>query len=78
MFLGDAVGYGASPNECLKLIHRLASRSLMGNHDYAALGLMEADYFNQYAREEYREFIDQHLQPHARVGKGFKMNLNCK
>lgn len=51
MFLGDAVGYGASPNECLKLIHRLASRSLMGNHDYAALGLMEADYFNQYARE---------------------------
>ncbi len=51
MFLGDAVGYGASPNECLELIQKLANKSLMGNHDYAALGLMETDYFNQYARE---------------------------
>lgn len=50
-FLGDAVGYGASPNECLELIRKLSSKNLMGNHDYAALGLMDTDYFNQYARE---------------------------
>ncbi len=28
--------------------------------------------FNQYARDEYREFIDVRLVHHARVGKGFK------
>ena len=28
--------------------------------------------FNQYARDEYREFIDSRLVHHARVGKGFK------
>jgi hypothetical protein len=29
--------------------------------------------FNQYARDEYRDFIDVRLQHHARVGKGFKI-----
>jgi diadenosine tetraphosphatase ApaH/serine/threonine PP2A family protein phosphatase len=50
-FLGDAVGYGPFPDECVKLINDVASVKLMGNHDYAALGLMETDYFNQYAAE---------------------------
>ncbi len=50
-FLGDAVGYGPFPDECVKLIGEVASVKLMGNHDYAALGLMETDYFNQYAAE---------------------------
>jgi diadenosine tetraphosphatase ApaH/serine/threonine PP2A family protein phosphatase len=50
-FLGDAVGYGPFPDECVKLINEVASVKLMGNHDYAALGLMETDYFNQYAAE---------------------------
>jgi diadenosine tetraphosphatase ApaH/serine/threonine PP2A family protein phosphatase len=50
-FLGDAVGYGPNPNECIELINEVASVKLIGNHDYAALGLMETDYFNQYAAE---------------------------
>jgi len=50
-FLGDAVGYGPYPDECVKLINDVATVKLMGNHDYAALGLMETDYFNQYAAE---------------------------
>jgi hypothetical protein len=28
--------------------------------------------FNQYARGQYREFSDHHLQSHAKIGKGFK------
>ena len=48
-FLGDAVGYGPNPDECVKLIDDVAEVKLMGNHDYAALGLMETEYFNQYA-----------------------------
>ncbi|MCD6162302.1 MAG: metallophosphoesterase family protein [candidate division Zixibacteria bacterium] len=50
-FLGDAVGYGPNPNECVELIDEIAEIKLMGNHDYAALGLMKTDYFNQYAAE---------------------------
>lgn len=50
-FIGDAVGYGPSPDKCVELINEIAEVKLMGNHDYAALGLMETDYFNQYAAE---------------------------
>ncbi len=50
-FLGDAVGYGPNPNECVEMIDRIAHVKLIGNHDYAALGLMETEYFNQYAAE---------------------------
>lgn len=35
--LGDIVGYGPCPVECLKLIHDTCSFVLMGNHDYAVL-----------------------------------------
>jgi len=50
-FLGDAVGYGASPNECVKLISQVTTKCLMGNHDYASLGLLDTDFFNQYAKD---------------------------
>ena len=50
-FLGDAVGYGPDPNECVELIQKISTKSLMGNHDYAALDMMETSWFNQYARE---------------------------
>jgi diadenosine tetraphosphatase ApaH/serine/threonine PP2A family protein phosphatase len=50
-FLGDAVGYGPYPDECVKLINEISTVKLMGNHDYAALGLMETDFFNQFAAE---------------------------
>ena len=50
-FLGDAVGYGPNPNECVELIEEVSEIKLMGNHDYAALGLMNTEYFNQFATE---------------------------
>lgn len=34
---------------------------------------MDLNVFNQYARDEYREFVDVRLQHHARVGKGYKV-----
>lgn len=49
-FLGDAVGYGADPNSCVKAICEATKIRLMGNHDYAALGQIETAQFNQYAR----------------------------
>jgi predicted phosphodiesterase len=50
-FLGDAVGYGPEPNECVALLSRTCAICLMGNHDYAALGSLSIDEFNGYARE---------------------------
>jgi len=35
--LGDIVGYGPSPLECLKIIRDRCAFTLMGNHDYAVL-----------------------------------------
>ncbi len=50
-FLGDAVGYGCNPNECVRLIKKHCDIKLLGNHDYAAMGLEATDNFNQAARQ---------------------------
>ncbi len=46
MCLGDIVGYGPSPNECIDLIHRNCKTVLMGNHDAAALDSLFTQNFN--------------------------------
>jgi predicted phosphodiesterase len=43
--LGDIVGYGADPNECLSLIRSRCSIILQGNHDAAAVDLSVANQF---------------------------------
>ena len=48
--LGDIVGYGASPNECLARVRERCEIVLLGNHDAAASGGPEAARFNIYAR----------------------------
>ena len=48
--LGDVVGYGASPNECLAKVRKHCELVLLGNHDAAASGGPEAARFNIYAR----------------------------
>lgn len=50
-FLGDAVGYGADPDRCIKLVSDLCEIKLLGNHDYVAMGLESADSFNLLAKE---------------------------
>ena len=47
--LGDTVGYGANPNECLTLIRKNTSHILLGNHDQVAFDLSAARYFNPHA-----------------------------
>jgi len=49
--LGDVVGYGPRPNECVELVKENCEICLMGNHDHAVIGLTDISYFNQYARE---------------------------
>lgn len=50
LFLGDAVGYGPDPNECVKALKDNCMVLLAGNHDWAVLGLTDIDYFNDEAR----------------------------
>lgn len=50
IFLGDAVGYGPNPNECVKLLRENCKIILAGNHDRAAIGLTDAEFFNEYAK----------------------------
>ncbi|MEX0788242.1 MAG: metallophosphoesterase family protein, partial [Anaerolineales bacterium] len=49
--LGDLVGYGPDPNECVERVRQLPNLvCLNGNHDQAALGLIPLSRFNQDAR----------------------------
>jgi len=48
--LGDVVGYGPNPNECVDVIRETARVTLAGNHDYAPLGKLDLTYFNPWAR----------------------------
>jgi predicted phosphodiesterase len=50
--LGDLVGYGPNPNECIERITQLPNlQCVLGNHDAAAVGSIEADAFNPEARK---------------------------
>jgi putative phosphoesterase len=48
--LGDLVGYGANPNECIDLTRKRATYVLLGNHDQAAFDLSQTEHFNRHAR----------------------------
>lgn len=80
--LGDLVGYGPNPNECVARVRALPHLTvLIGNHDLAALGLTDLDEFNPVARAaavwtgdalttENRQYLGA-LQPTAVTGDYF-------
>jgi diadenosine tetraphosphatase ApaH/serine/threonine PP2A family protein phosphatase len=44
--LGDFVGYGPWPNECVALLRERGVQAIVGNHDLAAIGTISSDEFN--------------------------------
>ncbi len=52
--LGDVVGYGPAPNECIERIALLPLLCLGGNHDWAVAGLISDMDFNADARRAVR------------------------
>ena len=48
--LGDTVGYGPDPGACIDRIREFDLVAVAGNHDYAAVGLIDASDFNEAAR----------------------------
>jgi len=68
IFLGDIVGYGADPCECVSILKDLGAVSLCGNHDLVMVDKFDLNYFNPNAiaavrwtkprlREEDKEFL---------------------
>lgn len=54
-FLGDLVGYGPNPNECVERLRGLGvSPALSGNHDWAVLRKLDTEEFNDDARRAVR------------------------
>jgi predicted phosphodiesterase len=60
--LGDIVGYGPDPEECIDLIEKMCRFCLSGNHDYAVL--TRAERFNPLA-EEAVDYTRDVLKPTA-------------
>jgi predicted phosphodiesterase len=48
--LGDVIGYGPDPNECVALLREQEHLSLSGNHDWAVLGRLDRESFNEDAQ----------------------------
>ncbi len=50
--LGDIIGYGAKPNECVGVIRKLRKcLNVAGNHEWAVLGLADMSLYNLVAKE---------------------------
>ncbi len=50
-FLGDAIGYGANPNECFEWVNDRARCFVMGNHEKAILDQAFRQHFTEWAYE---------------------------
>ncbi|MEN8783482.1 MAG: metallophosphoesterase family protein [Akkermansiaceae bacterium] len=49
--LGDVVGYGPKPAEVLEAVRSATDHFVLGNHDAAAVGMMDYSIFNDHARQ---------------------------
>jgi diadenosine tetraphosphatase ApaH/serine/threonine PP2A family protein phosphatase len=64
-FLGDLVGYGPNPNECIEKLRERTDVIIAGNHDWAAVGKLDLDDFSAAARIS-AEWTAQELTPDHR------------
>jgi len=44
--LGDVVGYGPDPHQCIELLRQYNHVCVAGNHDWAAIGKLDTSNFN--------------------------------
>src|SRR5438128_7341773 len=65
-FLGDLVGYGPNPNECITLLRKHTDVIIAGNHDWAAVGKIDLDDFSAAARIS-AEWTAEQLTPEHRT-----------
>jgi predicted phosphodiesterase len=63
--LGDIVGYGPEPNECVENIKSNADLTLAGNHDFAVLDKTDITKFNRHAKSAI-QWTKKHLSDTSR------------
>ncbi len=57
---GDIVGYGPGPNECVEIVRKLENLLIVvGNHDWASLGLEDINTFRESARDAIKWTMEQ-------------------
>ena len=71
--IGDLVGYGANPNECMDKVLALNPVLVAGNHDYAAAGMLNVDFFNTYAYKAIEWTKQQLTAEHKEVLQKMKL-----
>lgn len=71
--LGDTVGYGANPNECLELLSAAGALLIAGNHDWAAVGKLGVEWFNPDAATAALWTGRQLSEPHRRLLEGLPL-----
>ena len=64
-FLGDLVGYGPNPNECILKLRERTNVIIAGNHDWAAVGKIDLEDFSAAARIS-AEWTAEQLTPEHR------------
>jgi diadenosine tetraphosphatase ApaH/serine/threonine PP2A family protein phosphatase len=65
-FLGDLVGYGPDPNECILKLRERTDVIIAGNHDWAAVGKIDLEDFSAAARIS-AEWTAEHLTEEHRT-----------
>jgi diadenosine tetraphosphatase ApaH/serine/threonine PP2A family protein phosphatase len=75
--LGDIVGYGPQPNEVIRALQEMGARSVLGNHDGAAIGTVDPADFNPDAREAI-EWTAGVLDPNARAYLAALPEVRCE
>lgn len=64
--LGDIVGYGPEPRECVQEVRELCEFCVAGNHDWAAIGKLDLDEFTGVAANS-AEWTSAQLSAHDRI-----------
>jgi|TARA_B100002003_G_C14137523_1_gene547127 putative phosphoesterase len=68
--LGDIVGYGANPNECVELIKKNDVLCVKGNHDAVITGELSLDKFNEIAYLALKWTMDKLTDENKKFLKG--------
>jgi len=64
--LGDVVGYGPHPDEVVARLREIGATGVRGNHDAAALGIVDVEWFNPAARRAV-EWTARRISPETRT-----------
>ena len=76
--LGDVIGYGCNPRECLELVSRHCDIILQGNHESVMLGLLGYDHLNQLAKVSMNWTSNQITDQDLSIMEGFSMDARIE